>query len=139
MNAEGDQFVRFAIAADGQRIAVLSIGLENKDLVWDRASLWSTVDGTLLREWNLEKLGFHFKDAKIAISANGRWLAIGGEKGQVCVWNVERKENDPIGTGTGHTGIITSLAFSPDGKWLASGGRDCTVRVFKFDSLLKNH
>lgn len=139
LNADGDQFVRFAIAADGQRIAVLSIGLENKNLVWDRASLWSAADGTLLREWNLEKLGFHFEDAKIAISANGSLFAIGGEDGQVRVWNVERKAGDPIGTGTGHTGIITSLAFSPDGKWLASGGRDCTVRVFKFDSLLKNH
>jgi WD40 repeat protein len=46
----------------------------------------------------------------------------------------ELSARKPILTLTGHTGVITNLAFSPDGTLLASGSTGGTVSVWRTDS-----
>ena len=65
----------------------------------------------------------------VALSANGKTLATGGEDGTVRLWDVagRRPLGEPL---AGHEGQVNSLAFSPDGETLASAGDDGTVRLW---------
>lgn len=58
----------------------------------------------------------------VAMSADGRYLAVGGGNGDVDVWDVgvtgpARRVGAPI---TGHTRSVVSLTFSPDGRTLVT-------------------
>lgn len=64
----------------------------------------------------------------LAVSADGRWLASGGENETIKLWALQTRSL--IATLSGHTGLITSLSFSPDGQWLASSSWDRTIRVW---------
>jgi WD40 repeat protein len=80
--------------------------------------------------------------SSIAVSPEGRWLAVAGTRGHLP------SVNAPVGTIRifdtrdglreyripGHR-ANTSAAFSPDGKWLATTGRDSFVRVWAFPEL----
>jgi WD40 repeat protein/predicted Ser/Thr protein kinase len=44
------------------------------------------------------------------------------------LWNLCR--GTELAVLTGHTWIVTSMAFSPDGRWLASGAQDGTARIW---------
>src|SRR5918995_471541 len=48
------------------------------------ARVWSTVDGTLVREWKLASPG-----TTVAISADGKRLWTGHANGKVSLWNVD--------------------------------------------------
>ena len=67
----------------------------------------------------------------VAISPDGKTLAIGNMRDTVQLWDIETGEQKAILTG--HTDRVWTFAFSPDGKTLASGGWDGTVLVWKVD------
>lgn len=54
----------------------------------------------------------------VAFSADGRYVAAGGDAGVVTVW--ERDGRRRLGVAAGHRGAITALGFSPDGSRLAT-------------------
>ncbi len=74
----------------------------------------------------------HENGVTLAVSPDGKYIATGGELGNILVW--ERQGAGPsyskISTLTQHTGRIASLAFSRDNT-LVSGSTDNTVRVWK--------
>jgi WD40 repeat protein len=71
---------------------------------------------------------FPSKLQTVALSASGDVLAAGAWDSKIYIWHV------PTGTLpkslTGHTNIVTSIAFSPDDKYLISGSWDSTVRLW---------
>lgn len=68
----------------------------------------------------------------LALSADGKRVAAGDERGWVRVWEVETGKR--LGVLDAHEGAIRALALSPDGRHLASGGdhdADHTVRIWE--------
>src|SRR6185312_8263620 len=64
----------------------------------------------------------------LAFSADGRWIASGGQDKPIRIWEIATGGERRILTG--HTNGITALAFSPDGQQLASSSEDGTVRMW---------
>lgn len=68
----------------------------------------------------------------MALSPDGRWLAVGSHDGAAVVVDMDRRA--VAGRLTGHTGSINALAFGPDGGVLASSSQDRTGRLWDFDA-----
>lgn len=80
--------------------------------------------------------------AALGWSADGRWLAAGGDNGSVRLWDLgEKVENGPGNLGSTesqppdwtvetHGMYLQALAFSPDNHWLAAASYDETIRLF---------
>jgi WD40 repeat protein len=67
----------------------------------------------------------------VALSADGRWCASGGEDRQIQIWDTRRGTRlYSVRSDTAHLGSITSLQFAPD-HHLVSAGRDNVLRVWK--------
>jgi eukaryotic-like serine/threonine-protein kinase len=65
---------------------------------------------------------------RLALSPDGRRLAIGGFEGVVDLW--DSATGQLVHSFKGHSGRILALAFNPDGTRLATGGADGTVRIW---------
>lgn len=71
-------------------------------------------------------------NASMAISNNGRLLAVGSESGTIYIIDLSN-------TGTpaqlkGHQGAVFSMIFSPDGQQLFSSGSDKKILLWELDS-----
>ena len=64
----------------------------------------------------------------IAVSADGKFAAIGEETGKVKVFDLSNGQI--VKTLAGHTGPVTGVAFTADGAKLVTAGPDKTFRVF---------
>ncbi len=64
----------------------------------------------------------------VTFSADGRWIATGGNDNEVSI--VDAESGKVVKTLRGHERDIGALAFSRDGKYLASGSSDRTVRIW---------
>lgn len=50
--------------------------------------------------------------------------------GRIILWNTDTGDENRRLEGSGHTGVINSLAFSPDGTFIVSGAYDGTARLW---------
>jgi WD40 repeat protein len=92
-------------------------------------------DGDMLVRGNLtsgqvwlRKATGHRGISALALSADGRIIASGGDEGTIKLWDVRSLEQQ-AGL-LGHEQTVTSLAWSPDGRILASRSADFTVRLW---------
>ncbi|MEO8706711.1 MAG: protein kinase [Kofleriaceae bacterium] len=63
----------------------------------------------------------------LAFSPDGKWLAGGGKRRWLEIWNLA---TGAVRALRGHTGSITHVVFSPDGSHVAAAATDGSVRVW---------
>ena len=89
-------------------------GSDNRANVWiGRGHKWKLRATAEAREGEIRS---------VALSPDGRLLAVGTRYGTVRVWDVIKGK--PLAVLKGHPGDVWAVAFSPDGKSLASGAGD---------------
>ncbi len=64
----------------------------------------------------------------LAWSPDGKWIAVGLEKGQINIWDVASQALATVLDG--HDNQVATLAFSPDGSKLLSGSWDRSLRTW---------
>ena len=114
----------FALAPDGTKLACYYIRSEEINETaqariefWDvRTSTRRVIEGTSFTQ-------------SLAISPDGKWLAYGNLRGEVCLWNLAAWA--PGIRFAAHQAGIWGLAFSPDGKRLATGASDQQIHIWE--------
>ena len=80
--------------------------------------------------------------SSMAVSPNGRWLAIGDFNGDVIIWDLESDKRKPKGKRLNpkwsHKGPIFGMAFSPSGKTLVTAGSDEVLVRWTFPTASKD-
>ena len=84
---------------------------------------------------NLSRLNQPSWVYSLAVSPNGKILAIGSYSGEVWLWNLENRKL-PVRVLSAHTDAVESLAFSQDSQTLLSGGWDNHVKVWNLTEKL---
>ncbi|CAG7921995.1 unnamed protein product [Penicillium olsonii] len=89
---------------------------------------------TTLIHWDLtigvprKELTCHSSFEPYTAACNGHTLAISSEEGEIEI--IDADTGIPCSTFSGHSDVISALAFSPDGLTLASGSRDTTIKIW---------
>ncbi len=65
----------------------------------------------------------------LALSADGKRVAVGSHTGRVTVWDVTT--GDTLAPFAGHDGLVTGMAFTADGKRLVTTAQDGTALVWE--------
>src|SRR5262249_28080358 len=71
----------------------------------------------------------------VAISPDGKTLALSGSGGSVHLWDV--LSGNELTVFKGHTGAVNALAFAPNGKTLASASHDTTALVWDMTKIAR--
>jgi formylglycine-generating enzyme required for sulfatase activity/serine/threonine protein kinase len=103
-----------AVIWNHRRNLIASAGLDG--LIW----LWDP-DTLKLRQ---TLMGHTLKVLSLAISADGRWLASGGQNSEVIVWDLD---NNKQAHRYRLSDDANAVAFSSDGSLIAAGGRVAVV------------
>jgi serine/threonine protein kinase/WD40 repeat protein len=118
--------------AISDRVFVLRLLPEGK------TAIWASRDGYLHRwrwaEQGEPPLGQQAHRGiiwSIACSADGKWLATGGDDQTVRVWHAATLSEKRVLHG--HTASVLAVAFSGDGHWLASGDKDGAIKLWDLD------
>ena len=86
--------------------------------------LWRKTTTAKKAEWK----GLESAPRSLAVSADGKWAAIGEENGKIRVFEVAKGQ--VAKTLEGHTGPATAVRFTADGSKLVSGSQDKSVRIW---------
>ena len=120
-----EDYFTLAGSLDGQRLVVMEVPDQPRG-----AFLLNGDSGALLKTFYDKQQGH--TPLSVAISSNGRTLAVGYAPYDIILWE--------IGTGEqlkllkGHSNWVVSLAFSADSNRLISGAGDSTARVWDVPS-----
>ncbi len=110
--------LELVVAPDGR--TVVSCGSEGM------AKVWETESRRLLRTHR----GGEEAINALAMTADGRWVATGGQVSRIQVWSPETGEVVAEFPKPGPPeSIVASMSFSPDGELLAYGGQQCGVGI----------
>lgn len=82
-------------------------------------SIWDTTTGEIIRV--LEGETSFVESGRF--DPTGRFLAVGLRDGNIMIWDLESKSNQPLQILKDHVAAVTELKFSTDGKFLVSGGQ----------------
>ena len=110
--AHSDQVNALAFSTDGMLLA--SGG-------YREVKLWRRTRET-------QKLTIADAGTRLAVSADGKWLATGGETGQVKLWH--SSDGKPGAVITAAAGAVNALSFSPDGTMLACATADKSLSLW---------
>ncbi|WP_244210553.1 nSTAND1 domain-containing NTPase [Amycolatopsis kentuckyensis] len=113
--------IRPVFSADGRRLAAFG---EEGVWVWEWEKVLAGQAQPVARH-PVEGLTWR---VRVALSSDGRRVAVGGGDGAVRVWNAIGDDQPAVLRGD--SGRVLGVAFSRDGKWLAGGGEDGTVRLW---------
>jgi WD40 repeat protein len=94
-------------------------GLQLQDLSTGRSRLVTTADPR--------------QTTALAISPNGRFVAVGEDSGRILLWDLRAAKE--AGRLEGHARAVRALAFSADSRDLASGSDDTTIVVWNVSHL----
>jgi WD40 repeat protein len=117
----------FGFHAGAEPVASVALSAHGRFLAWCDGGRVRIVD----LETRSERLMLPAPVSRIhslAFSANGQWLAIGGDDGLITLWNVPTWTMEA--SLEGHRGRVSHLSFRTDEKRLVSLGADETVRIW---------
>jgi WD40 repeat protein len=118
------------ISKDSKNVRALRFLADSKTLLLGGANAVYSHDVATGKEQRcLANFGFDMSPDKMTFSADGRCLAVGGDRLGVRVIDVEKDQR--LADFPRPDGYVFSLALSPDARLLAIGGRD--VRFTKED------
>jgi WD40 repeat protein len=128
LTVPGDTVVNGAFAPDNATLATVCLCRDANRAKTMTLVIWELVTGQEIRRYDLGRLRASY-GAPLAFSADGRFLAGGGENDSPTrLWDLATgKELLRL---EGQREVVTSLAFSPDGKRLASGLRNGLALVW---------
>ncbi|KAF7792180.1 hypothetical protein EIP86_003211 [Pleurotus ostreatoroseus] len=117
-----------AYSPDGRIVASAS-GLRSVSVAHSGSAtvcLWTTKTGAEV----CEPLPINSNAALSVAFSKNKHLACGSSLGTVHLWDVSSGAPVPMRTLSGHSAMVSSLAFSPKGSYLASGCSDGSIRVW---------
>jgi|GEM_PF-2599006 len=122
----------------GHRGAVNAVAFSNSSNTFYSAG----TDGKVYK-WDMQANGNNRKEIvsndfinrSLAVSADGRWLAVGTAGSIIQLFDLKSGRSAPSIL-QGHNGVVGSLAFTPDNNFLVSSGtNDRTIRMWNLGSL----
>ena len=126
INVENGTFTAIAFAADGKSVLTAN-GTDSGGGGDPLIRFWDVATGKASRTLDPGEVM-----SAIAVSPDGKTLALGALSGTVKLWDLgANRERASL---PGHTDEVQSVAFSTDGKMLASGAKDETARLWDLAS-----
>jgi WD40 repeat protein/tRNA A-37 threonylcarbamoyl transferase component Bud32 len=98
-------------------------------IMFDRMIAFDLQSNRAVRTWKLHGESIHC----IAISPDSRYLASGGDDGQIRLWRTS--DGEPLGAWNAQSSAITAMAFSPSAASLATGAQDGSLRVWNMATI----
>lgn len=116
-----------------EQVSSMAVNAQNQDIYLGSAAgqveVW---EDTLAAKIHLPE---SFAVNTMAISPDFQTMALGREKGDAILWDLQNEKL--IRTISGHQSAITDVDFSVDGKLLLTASRDRTVRVWDLNDSKK--
>ena len=126
--ADSARIADFAFSPSGERIVLIAAGKDEQFV-----QLFDVATGRSVKKVTVENpTNIFINPEGIAVSPDGRLLAIGGNDGDVGLF--DSSSGRRLGTLKGHTGRISGVAFSPNGRLLLSAGTDGTARLWDVET-----